>query len=352
MKILALLLFFYSSLAIGATCTNTTRNNYTTNQVLTSSALNADFNQIVTKVNAFDGGCVTPGSLESDALNSTQFAPILKGLKEGCKVSYSNASTLSISRCLAAVNGSYVTTTSGTNVSFGCTSCSSEVASTLYYVYIATGSSGTTLTPLILTTAPNEDGYDNNGNKVLARFINNAASDIDQYYIQQWHVNDFIDPPRMAGASTFAGTASCTAWSRTSTTVGAFSSDTDCPGPTIDFSRMGTWLTTDADLPRQTVNALPKGVYRAKFIAKQTIGSSGNAVLAINDGTTTCSSVSTNNDAAFNQVVAECIFTYASIGNRVFELYGASSTGTLTISNGDTSPIGGVKFFLEYLGDY
>lgn len=176
---------------MGATCTATSRNNYVTNQILTSSALNADFNQLVTLANAFDGGCVTAGTLESDALNTTQFAPMLKGIKEGCKVSYSSATQVSIGKCLAAVNGNFVTTTVATTVAFGCTSCSSEVASTAYYVYIATGSTGTTLTPLILTTAPNEDGYDNSGNKVLAKFYNNASSDIQSHSIQNWIVSSF-----------------------------------------------------------------------------------------------------------------------------------------------------------------
>lgn len=193
MKILiTLLLALCTSLTFGATCTSLSRNNYSTNQILTSSALNADFNQIVTGHNSYDGGCVAAGSLEYDALNTTQFQPLLKGVKEGCKVSYSSATQISIGKCLAAVNGTFVYTTSATTASFGCTSCSSETASTTYYVYIATGSSATTLTPLILTTAPNEDGYDNSGNKVLARFYNNASSDIDQYSIDQWHVNGFI----------------------------------------------------------------------------------------------------------------------------------------------------------------
>lgn len=193
MKIFILFfLLFLSATVFGATCTTTSRNNYVTNQVLTSSGLNTDFNQLVTKVNAFDGGCVTTGTLEYDALNTTQFAPLLKGVKEGCKVSYSNASTLSVGKCLAAVNGNFVYTTGATTVSFGCTSCSSETTSTTYYVYIATGSSATTLNLLILTTAPNEDGYDNSGNRVLAKVFNNASSDLDSNKIRQWVGNSFL----------------------------------------------------------------------------------------------------------------------------------------------------------------
>ena len=155
MKTIVLLIAFtFSSLSFGATCTSISRTNYTTNQVLTSSALNSDFNTVYSAANALDGGCITDGSLETTALNSSQFSVLLKAVKEGCKVSYSSASQLSIGKCLASVNGNLVATTVATTVSMACTSCSAEAASTTYYVYIATGSSGTTLTPLILTTAP------------------------------------------------------------------------------------------------------------------------------------------------------------------------------------------------------
>jgi hypothetical protein len=193
MKIFILLLLVIFSLnSFGATCTSTTRTNYVTSQVLTSSALNADFNQLVTKANSFDGGCVADGTLELSAMNTTDYAPVLKGIQEGCKVSYSSASTISVGRCLASVNGAMVATTSANTAAFGCSGCSAEVASTTYYAYIKTGSTGTTLTPSILTTAPNEDGYNASGDKVLARFYNNASSNIDQYSIDQWHVNKFV----------------------------------------------------------------------------------------------------------------------------------------------------------------
>jgi hypothetical protein len=191
-KLIFLLVLLCSFQALGATCTSTTRNNYTTNQVLTSTALNADLNQLVTKANAMDAGCLTNGTLEAAALNSTDFAVPLKAIKEGCKVSYSSATQVSIGKCLSAVNGAFVSTTIATTVAFGCTNCSAEVVSTTYYVYIATGSTGTTLTPLILTTVPNEDGYDDLGNKVIGSFYNNASSDIDQYSLRQWVVNQFI----------------------------------------------------------------------------------------------------------------------------------------------------------------
>lgn len=181
-----LLFFALINIAKAGTCTSTTRSNYSSNQVLTSSALNADFNQLVTKLNAFDGGCVTDGTLEQTALNASDFSPLFYGIHRGCALSYSDSNTISIDRCIASVNGSLLKTATATTVTWNCSGCSAEVASTSYYVYIKTGSSGSTLTPLISTTAPNGDGYDNSGNKVLGSFYNNGSSNIDQYRIYQW----------------------------------------------------------------------------------------------------------------------------------------------------------------------
>lgn len=176
---------------VNAACTTISRTNSSALSVLTSTKYNTDLNTVYTAVNSLDGECLQAGTVGGDALNASDFAPLLKGIKEGCKVQYTNASTLAISECLASVNGSFVTTTTDTSVSFGCTGCSAEVATTTYYVYIQTGSSGTTLTPLLLTGAPNDDGYDGTGNKVLAKFYNDGSGNIDQYSIDQWIVNGF-----------------------------------------------------------------------------------------------------------------------------------------------------------------
>ena len=187
---IVLLAFILISTVKAGTCTSISRTNSASLSVLTSSKYNSDLNTSYTFLNNYDAGCIAAGSLESDALNTTQFAPLLKGIHQGCKLLYSNASTVQIDKCLSSVNGNFIATTSATNASFGCAGCSSEVASTSYYVYIQTGSSGTTLTPLILTTAPNNDGYDNSGNKVIGSFRNNGSSNIEITSIKQWHDNE------------------------------------------------------------------------------------------------------------------------------------------------------------------
>jgi hypothetical protein len=191
MKILFLLCFFILPSAYSATCTNTTRNNYSPNTILTSSALNTDFNQLVTKANAMDGGCITDGTLEASALNSTDFSVVTNGIREGCSLSYVDANTTQVSKCILSVNGNFVKTTTTTNVTWGCSGCSSEVVSTQYYVYAKTGSSGTTLNLLISTTAPGADGYDVSGNKIIGRFYNDSSSAIDRQTVDSRTVNGY-----------------------------------------------------------------------------------------------------------------------------------------------------------------
>lgn len=308
-----LLAFFLISTVKAGTCTSISRTNAASLSVLTSSRYNSDLNTVYSAVNDFDGGCIASNSIESDALNTTDFAPLLKGLQQGCKVLYSNASTLQIDKCIASVNGNFVNTTSATNVSFGCAGCSAEVASTTYYVYIQTGSSGLTLTPLILTTAPNNDGYDNSGNKVLARFYNGGTSDIISYKIDQWEVNKFQDQPKLVGSAYYLGTANCV-WPRTSTTVGAFTADTDCPAPTIEYEIGADFQTTDVDLPRFTLNQMAPGYYKVTASVPTEMSSAAAAVLAISDGTTTCKGVRANDNTQSMSVTFSCVFYYSTPG--------------------------------------
>ncbi len=158
-----------------------------------------------------------------------------------------------------------------------------------------------------------------------------------------------VSQARIAGESYFAGTSACT-WSRTSSTLGALTATSACPGPTIVNSTVGQWQTTDADLPRQTINNLPAGTYKAKFLIYHNPGASGQAnAFAINDGTTTCEAVggSTFTTEVMPQLV-ECTFVYSSAGNRVFELYVGSVSSSIIVRNSNTAPRASTKFILEY----
>lgn len=199
-------LILVSTKMFAATCSSISRTNYSANQILTSSSLNQQLNQAFGAVNSLDAGCLQDGTLEFSAVNATDWATPLRAIQQGCKVSYTSASSVTISKCYASVNGSWVSKSTTTAVSMGCSGCSAEVVSTTYYLYIATGSTGSTITGLISTTVPNDDGHDNSGNKVVARFYNNASSDIDQYSIDQWVVNRFV--PTNTGFISYTPTGS------------------------------------------------------------------------------------------------------------------------------------------------
>lgn len=210
LAILALAMVFSSDAKAG-TCSSISRTNFSPNTVLRSTDLNSQFNTVYAAANALDGGCVTDGTLELGAADST-WDPIKDYIFSGCKVTYSDASTIAISRCYLGVNGNIVQKSTSSTVAFGCTNCSSETSGTVYYIYVANGSTGSTLTPLILTTAPNEDGYDASNNRVIGRFYNNDNSDIDQYSLDHWVNNRFEqvykDYFNVSGTFTGIGTAS------------------------------------------------------------------------------------------------------------------------------------------------
>lgn len=158
-------------------------------------------------------------------------------------------------------------------------------------------------------------------------------------------------PPRLAGESFFAGTASCN-WTRASTAIGAFGAVGACPGPTNVYGPVGTWASTDADLPRQSITSLPAGVYKAKFLFVGSVSTAAETGFAINDGTSTCEAVGSESGSVRGHVAVECYFYYASAGTRTYELYGGSTAGTVTVTNSATAPRVSVKFILEYWGAY
>lgn len=139
---------------------------------------------------------------------------------------------------------------------------------------------------------------------------------------------------QFAGKSYFATTANCSAWSRTNTAIGVLASDTDCPGPTIEVQKIGSWQTTDADLPQQTINNLPPGVYLV--YANFTSNSSGSNITewAISDGTTTSGrSAGSDATAETDNPAVVGYFEYTTAGNRTFAVHCSASASACTILN-------------------
>lgn len=176
--IFSIVLVIYLSNAFAGTCTSISRTNYNPNSVLTSSALNADFNQLVSGHNSFDGGCAIDGTIEKSGLNSTDFAVPFNAIKNGCVISRTASDTVSVDRCQMSINGNFVKTDIATNLTWGCPSCSPESSSAYFYVYASGASSGSTLTLFFSTSAPNPDEYNDNGDRALGRIYNGQTSEI------------------------------------------------------------------------------------------------------------------------------------------------------------------------------
>lgn len=223
---------------MAGTCTSISRTNNSANAILTSTKYNTDHNTAYSAINAFDGGCITDGTLEDGALNTTDFNPLFNGLAEGCAVTASDTNTLSISACRASVNGNFVNKTSATTATWGCTGCASEVASTTYYLYMKSDSAGSTITPIISTTAPNADGYDNSSNKVVGKFRNNGSSDIETANVGNWIKNRFVGFKSAVRMVTGGGYGS------TNTKIQRFTTTNTYIGDCIDVTSSTTLGTT------------------------------------------------------------------------------------------------------------
>lgn len=161
-----------------------------------------------------------------------------------------------------------------------------------------------------------------------------AAIYVDDCYLGSAPNIQSASRSQFVGSSYFTQTTNCS-WSRTNTAIGAFNTDADCPGPTIGVQRIGTWQTTDADLPRQTINSLPEGLYEVTVTGSLYGG--GDWTMAVSDGTTTspvyCSG--SGNGAGTFQPATSCTawFEYTTSGNRSFEIYGSSSSGAISLDN-------------------
>lgn len=190
MKLFILIVLFMLSFnAFAGTCSSLSRPAYSTQQILTSADLNADFDQLVTGHNSFDLGCSADESLETDSLNTgsaSGFDVMFNSLKEGCELE-AGTSTLLINACRIAVDGNLIKTSTALEVTWTDISTGSETASTDYYVYIVSGS---TLNAEISTSTPNSLGF-NGTSRIIGKFFNNATGLIATYSLNEWHIDSF-----------------------------------------------------------------------------------------------------------------------------------------------------------------
>jgi hypothetical protein len=196
--------------------------------------------------------------------------------------------------------------------------------------------------PSILGATSNGISVNTNGTSVTGTIY------IDESFVGVTNLFADVDASTIAGESFFPSAASC-APTRTSTTIGAFNTDADCVAPTIVQQNLGQWQTTDSNGPIQIINNLPPGKYVAEFELGSVMSGAANTGFAINDGTTTCAATPGGSPTSIAPKTISCSFSYNNAGNRTFQIYGASSSGTLTISLDDLLR-GNVRFKLYYFG--
>lgn len=295
----------------------------------------------------FEGGVgswtLTAGSKLSEATVKTAGSRSLKATLSAQALELYQDSTLHAAQFNGQVQGiAYVrvkTTVSGIKVS---ARQAGATSSTLTVDVSNNGEWGLYKIPVVLGATSNGISIHSNGVTVTGDVY------VDDAFVGAVSVTNDSGQVLLAGESYFPGSTSATC-SRTATTMGSLVCTAAFPGPTIVESNLGQWQTTDSDLPRQTINNLPAGKYKATFlVVSHSNANSGNA-MAINDGTTTCEPIRTSNLEVTSSTIS-CTFDYSVGGNRVFELYAGSAASTINLVNEQTAPRSSVKFILEYYG--
>lgn len=159
-----------------------------------------------------------------------------------------------------------------------------------------------------------------------------------------------VSQAKLAVDSYFPSNALCQ-WDRTTiTAMGDFSTDTDCVAPVVTQSSVGTWLTTDADLPQWTATNLPPGHYRATYqLVGYQDGTAANSMnFQLTDDTTAIKyeSLKVIAGGEYRAVTATGVFTYtAPQASVTFKLQGQFSNGTQISINGESPSL---RLVVEY----
>lgn len=156
-----------------------------------------------------------------------------------------------------------------------------------------------------------------------------------------------VSQAQLAVSGFFAATTSAIL-SRTSTTLGAFTTAAAFPAPTYLINDWGC-AATDANKFAVTCSNVPAGkvVFIADFGGFVSVTS--NTRVAIFDGTTSATAQASGSSGGIiypNTVSGE--FNYTSPGSRTFEVYAASGSGTFNMSADDTGNGGGNPNFKIY----
>lgn len=149
-------------------------------------------------------------------------------------------------------------------------------------------------------------------------------------------------------------TASNCEWIRSSGTnvYGAFSTDSDCPGPTIISSGVGSWSTSDTDLPQITGTNLPAGTYKFNYsVITANDATAANSIgTAVSDGSTTEGitvdlTVGGGYTYAHHSGTAVFVYTTAQT-SKTFQFFGRYDGGTdLRLNNENRTTFFSVDYF-------
>lgn len=154
---------------------------------------------------------------------------------------------------------------------------------------------------------------------------------------------------RIVGEAQIPATASCS-WQRTNTALGAFTTDADCPGPTV-ITNPGVCQiqTTDSDLPRVTCTNAPPGTYtvHARFTSSFTV-TTALVQYALSDGTSTRGATTwrAGNGSDLQAMAVSGTWTYTDGGTRSWDVYGAADSGVVEITN--TADSRNLTFTIHY----
>ena len=140
-----------------------------------------------------------------------------------------------------------------------------------------------------------------------------------------------VSPRRRAGGLLHAAAGAGCGASKSGATLQSFATAAGCAGAVVENNPgPGVLLSTDYDLPKFTIQALPPGTYRVTFHSSFGTATASNKSIAITDGTTTAGRGSMYLATSFNDAVSvSAYFTYTGQADRTFELLGASVSGII-----------------------
>lgn len=142
----------------------------------------------------------------------------------------------------------------------------------------------------------------------------------------------------LVASAHYQATSSCI-WSRTSSTFGTFTNDTDCPGITVQYASYAV-DASDRDQPDILISNLPAGVYYVELVghvksntASQVVGLKILEQISGTVSASECGRYSTEASNVFN-VKCSAVFDFSTPGNRRFNLQAFEGGGnTVTLHN-------------------